>query len=105
LQKSETFSAMISMLGQKVDRFLRVGSVYRRFVIANQGAAASDCRKYWSISLDAAPHRPRRPGRGGEPGPISSRFRSSKTTPVPHFRLKNLRQTSILVLPFDGART
>jgi hypothetical protein len=37
VKKSETFSAVTSMLGQNIDRVLRVGAAYRRFVIANQG--------------------------------------------------------------------
>jgi hypothetical protein len=37
VMKSEPFSAVISMLGQKVDRVLRVGSVHGRLEIVNQG--------------------------------------------------------------------
>jgi hypothetical protein len=36
VKKSETFSAVTSMLGHNIDRMLRVGAAYRRFVIANQ---------------------------------------------------------------------
>jgi len=36
VKKSQTFAAVTSMLGQNIDRVLRVGSAYRRFVIANQ---------------------------------------------------------------------
>jgi hypothetical protein len=37
VKKSETFSAVTSVLGQNIDRVLGVGIAYRRFVIANQG--------------------------------------------------------------------
>jgi hypothetical protein len=36
LKKSNTFSAVTSMLGQHVDRVFRVGIAYQRFIIANQ---------------------------------------------------------------------
>ncbi len=54
LKKSETFSAVTSMLGQNIDRVFRVSAAYRRFVIANRKPlrelAANTQQLRWMLS-------------------------------------------------------
>lgn len=53
LKKSEKFSAVTSMLGQNIDRVLRIGAAYRGFVVANEAPlrriAANTTQLRWML--------------------------------------------------------